>query len=557
MSGTPPARPASVAATAVAATAVASVRDRGRRPFQLVWLIPVLALGIAGWLAYQAIAARGTAIHLTFTGGDGIVAGQTKVKHKAVELGTVRNVRLSDDLSHIEVAVDMTRQAERTLTDEARFWVVRPRLTIANVSGLDTLVSGSYIEMDPGPAGGARRTEFTGLDEPPAVRSDTPGTTFDLSTDRIGSISSGSPVFFRDIAVGEVLGYDLGPRGDRVRVHAFIRRPFDGYVSRATHFWNASGIAVNLGAQGVRVQVESIQAVIGGGIAFDTARDVPEPAPLDPHPVFPLFASQTAADDAGYSQRIRLITYIEGSVRGLAAGAAVELYGIQIGTVTGVKLELADDGASSRVVVHMEVQPERFQHLNGHRVGDALPVARTLVRRGLRAQLRTANFLTGQMVMSFDFQAGANTADATQAGDEIIIPSVAGGLDSITSSLTAVAAKLESLPLDQIGRELTDTLRGVSNLVNGPEVRQTLTALSQASRELPAIGRSLAGVADRSGRLVGSVDAGYGEGSPFRRDIARLLSQVSDTARSVRLLADYLNEHPEALIRGRTDRSRP
>ena len=534
----------------------ARVLSRGKRPFQLVWIVPIVAALIAGWLGYQTLITRGSTINIGFATGEGIVAGQTKVKHRAVDLGTVKSVRLASDLRHIEVAVDMTRQAEHTLTDNARFWVVRPRLTIGNVSGLDTLVSGSYIEMDPGASGAPRRVEFQGLDEPPAIRSDEPGRTFNLTAKRIGSISSGSPVFFRDIVVGEVLGYDLRANGDEVTVHTFVRSPFDSYVTEKTHFWNASGVSVDLGAQGVRLRLESLQAILAGGIAFDTSVEPQKPEPSPDHSTYPLYPSLAAAEEAGYSKRIKLVTYIEGSVRGLARDAPVELYGIQIGLVTGVQLDVADNGSSSRVVVHMEVQPERFQDMSHRGVDDALPITQTLVRRGLRAQLRTANFVTGQMLLAFDFQPNAGAADAVMAGDEIVVPSIAGGLDSLTNSLTQVAGKLDQLPLDQIGRELTNALRGVSGLVNGADVRQTLQSLASASRELPGISHAITQAADRSGKLLVSVDTGYGEGSQFRRDIDRLLAQIGDTARSVRLLTDYLNEHPEALIRGRTDRSR-
>ncbi len=534
----------------------ATVRTRGKRPFQLVWIIPVVAVLIAGYLGIQALLTRGSTIHISFSSGDGIVAGQTKIRHKAVDLGTVRGVALSDDLSHVEIVAEMTRRADRTLTDQARFWVVRPRLTLGNVSGLDTLVSGSYIEMDPGNAGGARMTDFQGLDEPPAVRSDTQGRTFNLTADRIGSISGGSPVFFHDISVGQVLSYDLGPDGSSVTVHIFVRKPFDDYVTDATHFWNASGVAVNLGAQGVRLQLESIQAILSGGIAFDTQLGKTKPAPSPSEHSFTLYPDQATADEAGYRQRIKLVTYIEGSVRGLAVGAPVELYGIQVGTVTGIQLDLSDNGESSRVIVRMEVQPERFEDMSRTHVGDVLTAARALVKRGMRAQLQTASFITGQMLVAFDFVPNSSAPEPTEIDGAIVLPSVPGGLDSLTGSITRVAGKLEQLPVDQIGREIASTLQGIDNLVNGREIRDTLASVSTASKSLPAIGRAISTAADRGGKLVESVDTGYGEGSQFRRDVDRLLAQVSDTARSVRLLTDYLNEHPEALIRGRTDRGR-
>ena len=218
-----------------------------RRSFQVIWLIPIVAALVGAYLAWEAISSEGPRVTLQFRAGDGLTAGQTKVKHKAVDLG-VRSIRLSDDMSHVDVRVDMTRDAAGVLTDQARFWVVRPRLAAGSISGLDTLVSGAYIELDPGQTRGQSKTDFVGLEEPAAVRSDQPGHTFDLTADRIGSLGSGSPVFYRDIAAGKVLGYDLGPNGRGVTLHTFVRAPFDGYVRQNTHFWNASDLAFELGA---------------------------------------------------------------------------------------------------------------------------------------------------------------------------------------------------------------------------------------------------------------------------------------------------------------------
>jgi len=358
------------------------VESRGKR-FQLIWLIPLVAAVIGAYLAWEAISQEGPRITVRFRAGDGLTAGQTKVKHKAVDLGTVRTIRLSPDMSHVDVRIDMNRDAVPVLTERARFWVVRPRLAAGNISGLDTLVSGSYIELDPGPrdtgeSKAREQDQFVALEEPPAVRSDEPGHTFDLTADRIGSLASGSPVFYRDIVAGEVLGYDLGPNGRGVTLHVFVRAPFDTYVRRNTHFWNASGVALELGSQGVKMRLESLQALLSGGIAFDSAKDAPEAPPSPPDAKFPLFTDQASADAAGYSQRISFVTYFEGSVRGLGVGAAVELYGIQIGDVTDVKLQFDPRDASSRVRVRLEVQPERIVDIDRADTSKPIDVARAL-----------------------------------------------------------------------------------------------------------------------------------------------------------------------------------
>jgi paraquat-inducible protein B len=546
-----------------------------RRPLQLIWLIPVVALGVAAYLGWQAISERGPMITLTFRTGDGLVADQTPVKHKAVDLGRVERISLSNDMSHVEVRIRMRREAVPELTDTARFWVVRPRLSLGNVSGLDTLLSGGYIEMDPGSRGGKQQLSFTGLEEPPAVRSDEPGQTYKLTADRIGSLSSGSPVFYRDIDVGEVLGYDLGPNGDNVTVNVFVRSPFDKFVHAGTNFWNASGIAVDLGANGVQLRLESLAAVLSGGVAFDTTADARATPVSPPGATFPLYKDQDAGITADFRRRIPMVSYFQGTVRGLAAGAPVELFGIQIGTVTRIHLQFDPTGAATpRVAVHFEVQPERMMDPRLLAPGiDPVDVTRRLVRRGLHAGLATANYLTGQLVLQMVFTPGDATSDLHIENGEIVLPSQAGGLDSITAGLDDIIQKLNRVPIEQLVQNLNETVQSLHDIANGPELKQTLQSAAAAMasvnelahsvdadagpalKRLPDIAKSLQTAVDRAGALLGSTDAGYGANSEFRRDLERLLQQVSDTARSVRLLADYLDQHPEALLRGRTDQA--
>jgi paraquat-inducible protein B len=546
-----------------------------RRSFQWIWLIPLVAAAVAAFLGWQAIRERGPIVTITFLTADGLQAGQTKVKHKAVELGTVDSIDLSHDMSHVVVRVRMRRQANHELTDAARFWVVRPRLSIGNVSGLDTLLSGAYIELDPGVGGHTRKLEFTGLEEPPAVRSDEPGQSYKLTADRIGSLSTGSPVFFRDIPVGEVLGYDLGPKGDGVTISVFVRSPYDKFVRQATRFWNTSGVSVELGPQGVRLQLESLAAALSGGVAFDTAATGADTPASPPGATFTLYKDEATMLAADVTHRISMLAYFEGSVRGLAVGAPVELYGIQIGTVTGVQLQFDPSGTSPRVAVNFEVQPKTLADPAApmSQQPDPVQIARRLVRKGLRVGLTTANFLTGQLVLQLVFVPNAPAADVRVENGVIVLPSQAGGLDSITVGLTDIVQKLEALPLDQIAANLNGTLQAVHDVAAGPELKQTLQSMAAsmtsindfmhrldqgatpALKRLPQIAQSLQTALDRANRLLGSTEAGYGQNSEFNRDLQRLLDQVSDTARSVRLLANYLDQHPDALLRGRAVQS--
>ena len=547
------------------------------RSFQLIWLIPIVAALVAGYLDVEAISARGPIITLTFRSADGLKAGQTKVRHKAVDLGTVDQVRLSDDLTHVIVRVQMQREATAELTPNARFWVVRPRLTAGNISGLDTVLSGAFIELDPGVASdgrGPEQREFTGLDEPPAVRSDEPGQSFVLHASRIGGVTSGSPVLYRDITVGEVLRYEMSPDGQGFTVSIFVRQPFDRFVREGTHFWNASGVGLDLGANGFQLRLESLQALVSGAIAFDTAPEARTTKVSAEGSEFQLYADEATASTAGYKKRLNFITRFEGSVRGLAVGAPVEVYGIQIGSVTDIKLIFDPTGGASHVDVRFEIQPERI--LSAREIDRQSPIAVTqrLVDRGMRVQLHTASYITGQMILGLDFIEGVKPQQASQMPDgSIYIPGTEGGFANLTASIGDLTQKLARIPFDQIGADLQSTLKGVSALANGPELKSSLQALqgtltstqdlvrkmdtgtAPLFKRLPEIAQSLQATVDRAQKLVGSADGAYGANSPVNRDIERLLTQLSDTARSVRLLADYLTSHPEALITGRTGRA--
>jgi len=530
-----------------------------RSRISLVWLIPLVAAVIAAWLGYRTVSQQGTVVTLSFRSADGLVAGQTRVRHKAVELGQVETIRLSDDMSHVIVTVRMRREADPYLTDKARFWVVRPRLSSGSLAGIETLVSGSYIEMDPGGRDGARRVDFTGLEQPPGVRSGEPGETFAVKAQRIGSLGPGAPVFYRDITVGEVLGYDIGDGTGPVTVQIFVRAPYDGFVRQGSHFWNASGLSIQVGSEGVHVEVASLQAVLSGGVAFDSPVSKAAAPPAAPGTEFPLYNNYAEAQASGYSEKQAFVTYFESSVRGLGRGASVEFFGIQVGTVTEVALELDPATGNARVRVRLEVQPERILSEDAIKTDDTMSTTRRLVQRGMRAQLQTASYLTGQRVVALDFVPNAQPAEVVMNGNEIVLPSQSGGLDNILVALGDIAGKLDRLPLDQIGQNLNGALRSASGAMASVQdlVKKADAGLAPTLRRLPEITASLQDAVAKAGRTFGSIDASYGNNSQFQRELERAMTQVGDTARSIRLLADFLDRHPEALVRGRAGLATP
>jgi paraquat-inducible protein B len=564
-------KPTDVNETRADQAAIPLAHVRRRSAFSFVWILPIVAAIIGAYLAFTTLSQRGPEIVINFKSADGLTAGQTKVRHKAVDLGTVTSIRLAQDMSHVIVHVRMNSEANAYLTDKARFWVVRPRLSASNISGLETLISGGYIEMDPGGAGGKKQSEFTGLEDPPGVRSDEPGTTFVLKTPRIGSLGSGSPVFYRDIPVGEVLGYHLPEGNGLITVNVFVRAPYDAWVRTATRFWNASGINIAFGGSGLHVELESIQAVLSGGVAFNTPEDARDAPSAKQDASFELFPSENDANAAGYKQRINTVMYFQASTSGLANGSPVLIYGQQVGTVSDVKLELDPVSATARVRVTAEIQPERLVAVGTKMVEQPADVARHLVDHGMRAELATTSYITGALAISLEFPPNPEPATTSMEGDAIVLPTLGGGLSSLITSASEIMQKVDAIPFTQIGNNANALLSTLNATIGGPEVKQALNAatgalvdvqglvkrtdagLTPLLKRLPEISNNLDQTLSRASHLVGSVDTGYGSNSQFSRDLERLMSQFNDAARSIRLLANFLDAHPEALIRGRTN----
>ncbi|HVX29948.1 MAG TPA: MlaD family protein, partial [Nitrolancea sp.] len=463
-----------------------------RRRFSLIWALPIVAGVVAAWLGYTTFIDRGPTITIHFKTASGLEAGKTQIKHHDVSLGVVKSVEPTPDLSEVIVTAEMSKIAAPHLTEGTKFWLVKPRISITSLSGLDTLVSGDYIEMDPG-EGHAEKT-FTGLEEPPVVRSDVPGTTYILTTDKIGSITSGSPVYMRDMEVGEVIGYTFEGLDKGFTIRAFVEKPYDQFVHDGSTFWNASGINLTTGADGFKLQMESLGAVLAGGIAFDTPEAARSGAPAKADTAFHLYEDQAAANEAGFTQRVRLITEFEGSVRGLTVGAPVELAGIRIGQVVALHLVVDAKAMTIKAPVVIEIEPDRIGIINqppGQLGQGGLIMG--LVKLGLRAQLRTSSLITGQLLVALDFFPNAPPAQITLTDTYPKFPTVPTQLDSLTRSLTQILDKVSALPLDELTTDIRSTLGSARQLLHDADsgTAPLITSLRQTSDAADMVLKSL------------------------------------------------------------------
>jgi paraquat-inducible protein B len=527
---------------------------RARRLFSWVWIAPLAAAAIVIWLAIRGVEDRGPLVTISFNEAEGLQTGETKIRHKDVDIGTVERVFLTRDMSHVMVQARMRRSVTEHLTEGARFWIVRPRVGIGGISGLSTLVSGAYIEMYPGE--GPSERNFVGLDEPPTLQPDEPGRSFTLRAAELGQIAEGSPVSYRGVPVGDVEGVALDPNSKQIEIYAFVRAPYEHLVHPESRFWNSGGVDVSVGTQGLRFRAESWQQLLSGGVSFDTPDGVLDRTPSPEGSAFRLYDNQ---NDAYQDPRGPTVVYravFEGAAGNLGPGSAVELQGVEVGQVVASKLQYDDSEQMTRLLVTLQIDPARVEII--HRGADA-SLAPTdalrarvekLVARGLRAEVTTANFLTGSKVVSLDVIKDSPPARIRQVDGYSQLPTISG------SDLTQILASLKTV------------LRNIDSATSGPEfahaikeLDRTLSNLDQLTHEVqPEIRpllESLRDTAEATQRTLDAADKVLGGRASNGGDLSRLIRELTDAARSIRALTDYLDRHPESLIRGRKEQPQP
>ncbi|MEI2414992.1 MlaD family protein [Orrella sp. JC864] len=520
-----------------------TVNRRRSSRISWVWVVPLVAALVGLSMVVRTWLQTGPEITISFQTAEGLEIGKTQVRYKDVVIGTVSNIQLSEDRSKVLVRAQLTRDAASLAREGTRFWVVRPRLGVSGVSGLGTLLSGAYIGMDVStPEEGAETvTEFVGLETPPEVTSDRPGTRYTLQADNLGSLDIGSPVYYRQIQVGRVIGYQLDESGRAVNLQVFVDAPNDAFVTEGTRFWNASGIDLSLNAAGLSLRTQSLISLAAGGVAFETITPSRQ-GRAAPNSKFKLYEDESSARAEPDGAPLRVRMRFDQSVRGLAPEAPVDFRGIDIGHVTAVRLGFDAQAKRFYAQVDADLYPQRLgpvyeemrQRDPGRSPGQVLA---PMVRNGLRAQLRTGNLLTGQLYVALDFfPRAAPHEDFDPTTEPLALPTMRGNFDQLQQQLSNIVEKIEQVPFDKIGQDLRATLQNTNRLLArldkelAPEMKATLR---QARESLAEVDNLLS--ADSS--------------MPVNLD--RALQELTRAARSLRILSDSLQANPEMLIRGR------
>ncbi len=522
------------------------------RRVSVVWLLPLIAAFVGGWLVYDTYTKRGPVITISFHRGDGIEADKTELRFKSVRIGKVTEVRIAEDLQSVVVVARIDKHFAPQLGEGARFWVVRPRVGARGVSGLGTLVSGAYIEIDPGE--GAPRRHFTGLEAPPIITADVPGNRYVLQSDKLGSIQAGSGVFYRDIQVGEVLGHELAEDGSRVTIHIFVREPYTLLVRTGTNFSNASGINVSVGADGIDLRTTSLQSLLVGGVTFDLPLGkTGEPAPAGT--TFWLFDNAESIGDAQYTEQVPFVLYFDDSVRGLATGAPVEFKGIKLGSVSQIGLEVDDVSGEVRIAVTVALQPQRLSTVSDP--NQPKDIIENLIARGLRARVQTGSLLTGQMFVELGLY--PDTPATMVAGKRTLaqIPTIPSEFVEIKESMTELLDKLRRLPLESIGEHAVATLAEIEALVKSPKIDAALTGAAASMESIDKVATALTAELPVLTAQIRTTLADIDANSALHARLSSTLEQLEAAARAVRGLAETVDRQPDAIIWGkRTNNTR-
>ena len=506
----------------------ASVVSKKQSRISFVWIVPIIAAIAGAWIAVTTIRNKGPEITIVFKSAEGLEANKTQIKYNGVEVGEIKSVRLADDYQTVIATAQMSPRAEEFLHKDTEFWVVRPKISGATVSGLSTLISGAYIGMVIGKSKEEQR-HFTALEAAPLEVGGVTGRYYTLKTPTLGSLAAGTPIYFRRIQVGQVASFEMDKTGKFVNVKMFVQSPYDQFITKDTRFWNASGLNVSLNAGGLQLHTESVLSILIGGVAFETP---PESSDLPAAPENTIFDLSRSREDAFRPPPVSPQTYtlvFKESLRGLSIGAPVELNGIAIGEVTDIHARF-DTGALdfvAPVTIRVDLARYGITFYDSKKTNEVVtPEERrnaidTLVARGLRARLKTGSLLTGSRFVSIEFVTDAPPATVDWSQTPVELPTASGSMSSIETDVADIVKKFNQVPFKEIGDNLNKTLAGTQG---------TLTNVNQ--------------LLNNAGQMVAP-------GSVLDAQLNNTLQQVGGAAQALRILADYLERHPEALLYGK------
>ncbi len=531
-----------------------------KRQFRLspLWMLPLLTLIIGGWMVGHSYVTQGPTVEVTFATAEGLKAGETRVKRLSVDLGIVEEVYLNEDFGDVTAVIKLDQGSEALLREDTQFWVVRPRLGAAGVSGLSTLLSGAYVELSPGTDALGKR-QFKGLEDIPLTPQSAPGSHLRLTAARAASLSVGSPVLYNGYRVGRVESTGLSANDGQAHYRIFVDAPYNDLINANTRFWNASGINVDAGAAGVSVHMESLEALVTGGVAFGLPEDTKPGAPVDADHEFGLYPNRTSINEHPYEYGREYLLLFDASVRGLAIGAPVEYRGIRLGTVLDVSFDLVDEtngwtaDGHALMPVLIRIDPGRFGEDTESGINNVDELISNGVENGLRASLASGSLITGARYISLDFHPHTTPEPIETLSGIPVLPTASTGLENITLQVSQLLDKVQALPLKQ-------TLTSADQMLNA--VTEAVTTADSALHGLDVLledpsTKALPASIDTALQRFDQVLSGFTTDSNVYAELEVALLELRRTLQSANGVATTLEAKPSALLFGTSTNTDP
>lgn len=512
-----------------------------------VWFIPIVALLIGVWMVYYSWSTQGPLITIEFQTAEGIEIDTTKIKLRDITVGKVVGLELTEDFSAIKITARMQKNTNALLKHDTEFWVVKPRIGREGISGLNTLLSGAYIELSPGTDGSMKKS-FVGLETPPVTPPGTPGLHITLDSSGQRALDIGDPILYRGIQVGKIEYVHFNREERIVYYNAFIKSPYDELITTNTRFWEVNGIEVDVSADGLRVETGTLETFLGGGVAFDVPNNLPNGEVIKERAYFTIYPSQSEVYEKQYKVAQSFVLLFGQSIRGLKPGAPVEYKGVRVGSVARTDINYPQMGnlLSERTLipVMIRIEPARLGLEDSEK--ELEKVKQDLsewVQRGLHGFLSTGNLLTGSKYIELRYFEQASTKEQSFS-DVQVIPTAASELDRLLEKVGGILTSLEQLPLGNMVDNASNALVAMD---------KAMVRFGAASGKVDEVLKD-----EESQLLINNVNTmlksieqlakDFSEGSKTHQEVQNTISAVEKVLTELAPLLSQLNHQPNSLI---------
>jgi paraquat-inducible protein B len=525
--------------------------EKKKTGLSIIWVIPLLALCIGGWMIYQQWQNKGILVTVSFESAEGLEVGKTKVKSRNVDIGTLIGVRFNDERTRIIASIEIDKSMDDFLRTDSQFWIVKPRIGANGISGIGTILSGAYIEVYPGTFKKSS-SRFVGLERPPITQLNAAGLHLTLESNHGSGLSVGDPIIYRGFTVGRILTYSFDTISKQAKYDVFIEAPYDALVTNNSHFWNVGGVSLESSAQGFKLNIATLESFLTGGVEFEVPQGLDLGLAAKPYMNFKLYNSKEDVLENRDYQSFEYVVMVSDSVRGLVTGAPVEYRGIRVGSVISPyltpqltqALNIEKSEGVQKIPVLIKIEPQRLLGQSSEQaITEFNESFINNIKIGLTANLESANILTGSLLINLDFN-GEGADEIEKLGTYMVIPSTRQGLAKIQDSIEEFLDSVNQLPFEQLAtdassilntadgtlKSLRSVVANVNKLLKNKDTQQLSRNLNGSMLELQ---KTLKGLQPESGAY---------------REIEKTMFKLQKTLDDLQPMLKKINNNPSTLI---------